>query len=88
MDIQTGKNENNSTFIFLPLRECTLSRAVLPVFVGSSLKNIGVQTLLDGVVDLLPSPTEANPVEIINAKNGKTEICYLKKSNRLPTSRI
>ena len=62
-----------SEMIIATLRECTLSRAVLPVFVGSSLKNIGVQTLLDGVVDLLPSPTEANPVEIINAKNGKTE---------------
>ena len=62
-----------SEMIIATLRECTLSRTVLPVFVGSSLKNIGVQTLLDGVVDLLPSPTEANPVEIINAKNGKTE---------------
>ena len=59
--------------IISTLRKCTLERKLLPVFVGSSLKNIGVQTLLDGVVDLLPSPPEAEPVEIINAKNGKTE---------------
>ncbi len=56
------------------LRGCTLRRDLLPVFVGSSLKNIGVQTLLDGVVDLLPSPVETEPVEIISAKNGKTEM--------------
>ncbi len=59
--------------IISTLRECTLSREILPVFTGSSLKNIGVQTLLDGIVDLLPSPPEAEEVEIINAKNGKTE---------------
>ena len=59
--------------IMSTLRECTLRRDLLPVFVGSSLKNIGVQTVLDGIVDLLPSPEEAEPVEIINAKNGKTD---------------
>ena len=59
--------------IISTLRECTLQRKLLPVFVGSSLKNIGVQTVLDGVVDLLPTPVEAKPVETINAKNGKTE---------------
>ncbi len=62
-----------SEMIKATLRECTLKRDLLPVFVGSSLKNIGVQTLLDGVVDFLPSPSETEPVEIINAKNGKTE---------------
>ena len=51
------------------LRKCTLERTLLPVFVGSSLKNIGVQTLLDGIVELLPSPLDLPPVEISNAKN-------------------
>lgn len=45
------------------LRKCTISRELLPVFVGSSLKNIGVQPLLDGVVDLLPSPAEVKPMK-------------------------
>ena len=60
--------------IISTLRECTLSRELLPVFVGSSLKNIGVQRLLDGIVDLLPSPSETEGAEIINVKNGKTEV--------------
>lgn len=55
--------------IISTLRKCTLERSLLPVFVGSSLKNIGVQTLLDGIVELLPSPLDLPPVEIINAKN-------------------
>ena len=49
--------------IMSTLRKCTLDRTLLPVFVGSSLKNIGVQTVLDGVVDLLPSPDEVPPVK-------------------------
>jgi elongation factor G len=44
------------------LREQTLAQTVVPVFVGASLKNIGVQPVLDGVVHYLPSPTELPPV--------------------------
>lgn len=51
------------------IRKCTIERTILPVFVGSSLKNIGVQTLLDGIVDYLPSPLDIPPVEVINSKN-------------------
>ena len=51
------------------LRQCTLDRTLLPVFVGSSLRNIGVQTLLDGIVELLPSPLDVPPMEAVNAKN-------------------
>ncbi|KAK4099371.1 P-loop containing nucleoside triphosphate hydrolase protein [Parathielavia hyrcaniae] len=39
-----------------------------PVFVGASLRNIGVQPLLDAVVDYLPSPSDRPPLEIIGAK--------------------
>jgi elongation factor G len=34
------------------------SQSIIPVFAGASFRNIGVQPLLDAVVDLLPSPTE------------------------------
>ncbi len=59
--------------IIKTLRKCTIRQELLPVFVGSSLRNIGVQTLLDGIVELLPSPIEAPEMEIINVKNEKTE---------------
>jgi elongation factor G len=44
------------------IRENTLNRNLVPVFVGASLKNIGVQPLLDGVIDFLPSPFEGKPI--------------------------
>ena len=43
------------------LRQAVLDRKVVPVFTGASLRNIGVQPLLDGVVDYLPSPDDVPP---------------------------
>jgi elongation factor G len=40
------------------IREGTIANELNPVFAGSALKYIGVQRLLDGVVDYLPSPLE------------------------------
>jgi len=45
------------------LRRGTLARACSPVFCGSALKNIGVQRLIDGVIDYLPAPTEVEEVQ-------------------------
>jgi elongation factor G len=44
------------------LRKATLEIAVTPVFLGSAFKNKGVQPLLDGVIDYLPSPLDVPPV--------------------------
>lgn len=48
--------------IVAALRKGTLEHSLLPVFAGSSLRNIGVQCLLDGIVALLPSPDEVEPM--------------------------
>ncbi|MDR3211700.1 MAG: elongation factor G [Planctomycetota bacterium] len=44
------------------LRILTLRRDIVPVFCGSSLKNRGVQPLLDAVVNYLPSPRDIAPL--------------------------
>ncbi len=54
------------------LRKCVLERNLLPVFCGSSLKNTGVQPLLDGIVDLLPSPTEIPDAIGFNTKKNES----------------
>ena len=44
------------------MRAATLNGAFVPVLCGSSLKNQGVQPLLDAVVDFLPSPLDVPPI--------------------------
>ncbi len=44
--------------IHAAVRVGTLRRGLVPVFIGSAYKNKGVQTLLDAVVNYLPSPNE------------------------------
>lgn len=59
------------------LRLGVLSRKIIPVFVGSSKNDIGVQPLLDAVIDYLPSPLESiayghdvnNPEKIIERQS-------------------
>lgn len=51
------------------LRKGVLANEIFPVFTGSALKNIGVQLVLDGVVDYLPAPTDLEAVKGINPKD-------------------
>ncbi len=51
------------------LRRATIAMKVFPVLCGSAFKNKGVQTLLDAVVDYLPSPLDVPPVEGIDPAN-------------------
>jgi elongation factor G len=48
------------------LRQLTVTNQIVPVFCGSAFKNKGVQAVLDGVIDYLPSPTEIPDVQGID----------------------
>jgi len=50
------------------LREQTIGRKIVPVLCGASRRNLGVQPVLDAVVDYLPSPTDVPPVQAFNPK--------------------
>ncbi|GAB1738244.1 hypothetical protein NU219Hw_g2791t2 [Hortaea werneckii] len=54
------------------LRRCTLQhpQMVVPVFAGASFRNVGVQPLLDSVIDLLPSPAERPDPEVSLGSSG------------------
>jgi elongation factor G len=52
------------------LRRVALTGKAIPVLCGSALKNKGVQLLLDGVIDYLPSPMDKPPTEAIEVKTG------------------
>ncbi len=45
------------------LRAATIARKLFPIYCGSSWRNKGVQPVLDGIVDYLPSPIDLPPIE-------------------------
>jgi elongation factor G len=55
------------------IRRSTLAGHITPVLCGSSLKNKGVQPMLDAVVDYLPSPIDVPPVTGVNPKTEAPE---------------
>ena len=55
------------------IRVGTLSGAFVPVLCGTSLKNQGVQPLIDAVVSYLPSPLDVPPIEGIVPTSGRKE---------------
>jgi elongation factor G len=55
------------------LRKGTVALKLVPVVTGSAFKNKGVQTLLDAVVDYLPSPLDIPAIEGTNPKTGEIE---------------
>ncbi|HUO50314.1 MAG TPA: elongation factor G [Candidatus Paceibacterota bacterium] len=55
------------------LRKAVIANEIFPVMTGSSLKNKGVQLILDAVVDYLPSPLDLPPAKGHNADTGAEE---------------
>lgn len=53
------------------LRQAVLDNKLVPVFCGSALKNKGVQLVLDGVIDYLPSPLDVPPIIGIDPKSNE-----------------
>ncbi|MEM7807645.1 MAG: elongation factor G, partial [Planctomycetota bacterium] len=56
------------------LRKGTIEFKLHPVFCGSALKYVGVQKLIDGVIEYLPSPLDLPPVKAIDAKDQETTV--------------
>ena len=50
------------------LRNAVIKRQMLPIFTGASRRNIGVQPLIDAIIDYLPAPDEAPPAPAYNTK--------------------
>ncbi|XP_051013236.1 elongation factor G, mitochondrial [Acomys russatus] len=64
------------------IRRATLSRSFTPVFLGSALKNKGVQPLLDAVLEFLPNPSEVQNYAILNQDDSKEKTKVLMSSRR------
>ncbi|CAN5116824.1 elongation factor G [soil metagenome] len=65
-----GKEPDVATLKKL-IRKAVIQAKFFPVLAGSAFKNKGVQTLLDAVVDYLPSPLEVPPIKGIDMKGNE-----------------
>ncbi|MDD3637292.1 MAG: elongation factor G [Bacteroidales bacterium] len=60
--------------IIAQIRKATVEMRISPVMCGSAFKNKGVQMLLNGIVQFLPSPLEVDAVKGINPRTEKEEL--------------
>ena len=58
MELYLAEEDPSVEQLNAALRRATLAGLAVPVFCGSALKNKGVQRLMDGIVDFLPSPLD------------------------------
>jgi elongation factor G len=72
MDKYLEEGDLSEEEIISGLRTRTLASELVPVYCGSAFKNKGVQAMLDGVVDYLPSPLDVAAVK--GVYNGKTVV--------------
>lgn len=63
------------------LRKAVLAGKVYPCYCGSSLRNKGVQPVLDAVIDLLPSPLDVEAVKATNADDPNNVITISAKDD-------
>ena len=75
-----GGEEISNEELKAALRRATLDLKAFPVFAGSAFKNKGVQMMLDGVVDYLPSPLDVKPY-VAHDKDGN-EVELLADDNK------
>lgn len=63
MELYFAEEDLSAAQLKKTIRAATIQGKLTPVFAGTALKCVGVQPVLDGVVDYLPSPLERPPVE-------------------------
>ena len=68
MEAYLEGNEPSEEVLKKCIRKAVLDAAFYPILCGSAFKNKGVQTLLDAVVDYLPSPVDVPPTQGIDYK--------------------
>jgi elongation factor G len=65
-----GKFVEDISRLKVIIRKAVIENKIFPVFTGSALKNVGVQLVLDAVVDYLPSPLDMPAVKGIDPNTG------------------
>ena len=74
LDRYVGGEELSVEEIKAAIRKATIAQSVVPVLCGSAFKNVGVQPLLDAVIDYLPSPLEIDQMTGADLNDEEKEI--------------
>ena len=56
------------------IRKETIAGRMIPMMCGSAYRNKGVQMLLDGIVDYMPSPLDIPPIKGVNPETGEDDV--------------
>ena len=57
------------------IRKATIAQTIVPVLCGTAFRNVGVQPLLDAIVDYLPSPLDIEQMKGTNPNTGEEVAC-------------
>lgn len=69
--------------IIRAIRQATISLKAVPIMCGTALRNKGIQPVLDGIVNFLPSPEDIPPVEGVNPLTKQEEVRYCRDEEPL-----
>ncbi len=85
-DVLLGKYLNGETIsseeLKKALRAAVIGYKVIPIFCGTSLRNKGVQPVLDAIIDYLPSPVDLKEIKGINPKTGEADVRKLTQNEK------
>ncbi|MCK4389975.1 MAG: elongation factor G [Desulfobacterales bacterium] len=73
MEAYLAETPITSEMLVPSIRKATIGLRLVPTFCGAALRNRGVQPLLDGIVDFLPSPLDVPPVEGVDPGTGQVK---------------
>ena len=74
MDKYLNDGDLSEAEIVKGLRERTLKTEIVPMFCGTAFKNKGVQAMLDGVINLLPSPVDVPAIKGVDVDDETKEL--------------
>ncbi len=87
MDKYLNEGELSIEEIIKGLRARTLKTEIVPMFCGTAFKNKGVQAMLDGVVQLLPAPTDVPAINGTDVDD-ETKVLERHSSDKAPFSAL
>ena len=73
MEKYLGGEEISEDEIKRVIRKATVACEMVPVTLGTSYRNKGVQPLLDAIVDFMPAPTDIPPIKGVNPETGEED---------------